>query len=279
MAKTEKIVAFSCTHIPLQDNEYMGWLHDIIDEVRPDHLVHLGDLFEAKSVSRFKTKDGKSYYPWTLVDEYRAADRLLFDLADTAKLANPGVQLVLTEGNHDWNIRAWERSGQDLAGVIDYREYTNRAKGIDLENTLSNWLWKPYVNDPQRAAYRVGPVVLCHGFYTSKMASRDMALEYADPWGLYVGGHTHQPVPPTQAMWIRPVEKFYMNVGTARDIWDVRYMEQNSRLKWGQAAAVIETAVPRYPTYIKNGRAWDAELRVFRMFSDKPAILHNEVPV
>ena len=89
----EKIIAFSCTHMPLADNSAKAFLIAQIEEKKPTQIVHLGDLLEADAASRWPSE-----YTWTLGDEFIAADRFLLDIR---KAAPVGCKFVFLEGNHD----------------------------------------------------------------------------------------------------------------------------------------------------------------------------------
>ena len=52
-ADAVKFVALGCTHDPLIDPEYLAWACDLIEQIQPQHLVHLGDAHEAKSAAKW----------------------------------------------------------------------------------------------------------------------------------------------------------------------------------------------------------------------------------
>jgi len=100
VSKARTILAWSCTHFPLADPDAIDWLLDQIRDVRPDILVHLGDLYEADGASRWGSE-----YPWDLLHEYRTADAFL----RRVRSVSPQSRKIFIPGNHDDNILAVQR--------------------------------------------------------------------------------------------------------------------------------------------------------------------------
>ena len=150
----------------------------------------------------------------------------------SSKLTSGPVSYVWMEGNHDYNIRDWHRSKKQLVELIDYREH--RELGPELEH----WEWYPYEYS-ERGLFRLGQISFSHGFNAGIGADKKMALTegFVLPFGLYVGGHTHRPLPINQeSFYSKPTGKYSCNVGTLGDIWNgFTYMQKKDRSAWGQA--------------------------------------------
>lgn len=246
---TAKFVAFSCTHCPLEDPEAIRWLHRQIEDVKPDYVVHLGDLLEADGASRFPAETN-----WDLKDEFNAAEKLLKGLRS---VGGPECTYVLLPGNHDDNILAQNRIDKRLRGLCDWR---------DLRE-MDNWIiGADYNYCRKRGVYRLGQVTFSHGYEANASAGKHEAVYLGNEYGLYVHGHTHRPMPVTQALMTqtRPLRFWYANAGTLADM-DREYMKRKRKQLWGQACVVGEVQMIKSP---RMSRCWSAETRIFRTFGD-----------
>jgi len=244
-----KFIAFSCTHCPLEDPEAIRWLHQQIEDVKPDYVIHLGDLLEADSASRFPAEN-----PWDLKDEFDAAERMLSGIRE---VGGPDCTYVMLPGNHDENLLEVNRIDKRLRGLCDWR---------DLRE-MDNWvIGADYNYCRKRGAYRLGQTVFAHGYEANASAGKFESTYFANEYGLYVHGHTHSPKPVTQVMMnhTRPLRYWYANAGTLADM-DRQYMRRKRKYLWGQACVVGETKLLKSP---RVGRQWSAETRVFRMYGD-----------
>lgn len=244
-----KVVSFSCTHFPLVDQAAADFALDVIRRERPTHIVHHGDLLEAKAASRFPSEDR-----WTLKEEYLAANRFL---ADVRKAARRGVELVFLEGNHDKNIRDRGRLSPEIRELCDYRE-------SDHLKELKRWQWFPYVYSSE-GVFRLGQTSWAHGYESGVNGDEAQAIRLGIPNGLMVLGHTHRPTHLTRAKKGRLNLPFWhINCGTLRDMGSAHYMERNPRDLWGQGVVVVETDDNPWPP--GGERRWRARLELFRMF-------------
>lgn len=251
---TVKFIAFSCPHCPLEDPEAIGWLVEQIGTRSPDVIVHLGDGHEADSASRWPSE-----YSWSLVDEFRAHNELLKGIREAA----PSARRVFLPGNHDDNLLSINRIDKKLRGLCDYRSQPQ------WEPELSMWEQPAdYVYCRKRGVFRLGAVTFAHGYESGTSGDEFQSIRLGVPYGLFVGGHTHRPLPVTQAARTRtlPLPYWHCNAGTLRDIWDVPYMTRKCRSLWGQGLVYGETETGRRPRMTRA--SWDAELVVRRMFDD-----------
>lgn len=248
MPEVVSFLAFSCPHCPLEDKEAIDWLIGEIGERKPNVIVHLGDGHEADSASRWPSE-----YSWTLAEEFKSHD----DLLGRIRGAHPGARRVFLPGNHDANIQAIGRIDKKLRDLCDYR---------DREPELKHWEQPAeYIYDRYKGVFRLGQVTFAHGYESGVGADEIQSITLGVPYGLYVGGHTHKPLPVTQAKRTSaiPLPFWFANAGTMRDIWDVPYMERKRRHQWGQATVIGEVAITKSP---RMTRQWNAETVVYRMF-------------
>lgn len=148
-----------------------------IGKLKPDYVVHLGDLFDLKCLSRFD-KSGAS----TLKAEYESGNQFVQQINDAA----PKAKRVFLMGNHEH--RAFNESHQFIAEVIDPKKHVSGLRG---------WAVLPYRYHPD-SVFRLGQVTFAHGFSTSTGQLKQEALLLGCPNGLYVHGHLHKGHGPQQ---------------------------------------------------------------------------------
>jgi len=269
MSQIAKPLAYACTHLPLLDPGAEEFLLQQIEEHKPTHIIHLGDLHEADAVNRFGIE-----YDWTLGYEMRQArDHLIRVRQFADKVCPVPPDMILMEGNHDWNIRDWHRTKKHLVELIDYRGCEDSPS--PLTNELRHWKWFPYEYS-KSGIYRLGQITFCHGFHAGQGADKKMALTkgLVLPYGLYVGGHTHRPESVQEVQhYNKPLDIYYCNTGTLGDIWNgFTYMQKKDRSAWGQGVFLGECELWRYTEkFIPNTKCWTGEVRVRRYFNDGPS--------
>lgn len=248
MPEIVSFLAFSCPHCPLEDKDAIDWLIEEIGTRQPNVIVHLGDGHEADSASRWPSE-----YDWPLAEEFKAHNALLQRIRE----AHPKARRVFLEGNHDANLLAVNRIDKKLRSLCDFRDH---------EPELANWEQPAsYVYDRYKGVFRLGQVTFGHGYEAGPAADEIQSITLGAPYGLWVGGHTHRPLPVAQAKRTAqiPLPYWYANAGTLRDIWDCDYMTRKRRHLWGQGIVVGETAITKSPRMSRN---WNAETIVRVMF-------------
>ena len=247
MPEKQKFIAFSCTHCPLQDGNAIEWLLGKISKERPDYVIHLGDLHEADSASRWN-----SDYRFTLEDEWKAANQLLGDIWKAYKPA----RRILLKGNHDDNFQQPDRYPEEIRGALDFTKYGH-------ETNLEHWS-KPIEYKYRREnVFRLGQAAFWHGFGCSKFSGMDEALYAAYPFGVLIGGHTHRPTRTIEPVIVRNQELpySYANAG-CMCLLDPPYMSRNKVVRWGHACVVGEVNITKSPRYSKQ---FDARVDILRM--------------
>jgi hypothetical protein len=230
----------------------VGLTIDVLRDWKPDVAVLIGDVFEALAASRWPSDAGHK-----LSDEYRAAA----DVIGRLRGACPKTRWVFCEGNHDANILAKGRLQDDTKDLVDYR--------IHLAKVLRGVRIIPYVNGRQ-GCYRIGPVTMCHGFDTTPQGWRNDAIRLGSPGGLFVTGHTHQPMPVTQARINDKVLLQYWGANTGTNA-SLRpdYMTRANADKWGSGIVIGSAKMGRSVQTTSGGRmgrgwTWEAETIIFR---------------
>jgi predicted phosphodiesterase len=251
-----KVLAYSCTHIPRQDDQAVAWLLRRISDEQPDVIVHLGDLVEAEAASKFK----HSGVTWDLLNEYEQADEHFLNVYE----AYPPARRVFLKGNHDANISDIGRIDSALWRLADPK--LNMKRWSLFEHPAE------YVFDKFRGTFKLGQITFAHGWSTAVNANKIHALELSEPYGLYVGGHTHRPerVAQVHATQTLPLPYWAANVGTLRDIVDVHWMERKRRSRWGQAIFIgeVDTSWTFLDGMMPSTRRWSGDVEVYRTYYD-----------
>lgn len=258
--KAVKFSAFSCTHAPLQDEDFFDWYCSQLKEFDPEEVICLGDLYEADSASRWPSEAD-----WTLNDEFREADKVLKQIRESA----PNARCKFLKGNHDDNLQSLNRINSKLRDTCDFEAQQFSRHGDWLnEEFLTNWqVVSEYNNSRNRGTYNIGMVTFGHGWAAGVNSDEDEAIALGMPFGLYVRGHTHRPTEgkPRQVFKSRkrPLPYWYLNVGCSCDM-DRDYVKRADQTMWGQGA-VFGWAIPVKSPRLSR-RTFDAEVRVFKRY-------------
>lgn len=254
MSNTQKFLAFSCLHNPLHDKEALEWLYAQIEDFKPDWLISLGDDFEAQAASRFK-----KIYPWSLSDEFRNFDRIFGRLRTLARRVNADCQLVKLWGNHGDNIQRMDRLDPDIRGLCNPYDHCSELKK-----------WQTpvrYVADKKIGCFRLGQVTFTHGYEHGVSSDEMQSLKYGIPYGLFVSGHTHRPVPVRRATRTKrvPLPYWYANPGCLRTLCP-EYARTFDHSQWGQGAVIGDFDSWRYSESLMPTKPlWNAETLIYRM--------------
>ena len=253
---TARIAAISCSHSPFTSPVAHARLMELLDEVGPTltHFVHCGDLLEAAAASVHAGE-----HDHTLADEFEHASNFLRSIREALP---ESCRLIWMNGNHDDNIfkRDPRRIPKALRDMIEIGRDSRWPE-------FSKWAQYPYAKN-QRGQVQIGQVVFFHGFDAGQTSDELEALQFNNITGghshrLFVRGHTHRPIPPTQCYRTRkvPLPYWYANVGTLGPLTP----EWASRLDtsaWGAACLIAETKTDR-PNRLCS-KNWEAELVRFQ---------------
>ena len=261
-ADAVSFVALGCTHDPLIDPDFLRWSCELIQEIRPQHLIHLGDAHEAKSAAKWPNE-----YGWSLEDEYRGVNNTLQSLR---KSAPDECKLVLLPGNHDDNLICQNRFAKDLRSLLDWRVPQHDSSGrLINEEIVRHWSTnRQYAYSRRKGCYRIGNVAFVHGYEAGGSSDESQAIYFCDQNGLLVSAHTHRPTPggPKRANKTKtiPLPYYYLNTGCGR-LMECDYMMRKRQQLWGQALVYGWAKLTHGP---RQSITWDARCELFRMFDD-----------
>lgn len=258
-----KFLAFGCVHHPIASVSALAWLHDQIEEFRPDVLVCLGDVYDGEGWSRWDNENA-----WTVVDEYEGWRDHLKILNDFTFLQKK----VWLYGNHESNIEQPGRLKKSQRDIIHWKDWSPEGVG-GIREQVKDWHIIPGYNSRQK--WCLGPITFVHGTKTNIYAARDEARMHGTYHGLTVGAHTHRPVSVSRDVNAGgiPGDLWYANTGCLMD-WDAAHYIQRSNFQgWGHGIVCGEVHSSN-ATLMHEGRKafmskiWDAETRILRLARD-----------
>ena len=237
---TARIAVISCTHAPHTPRKTQEWVLKQLEEIKPTHFGHLGDVFDSAAASVHSDSSEVSH---DLEEEYAHAAKFL---AEIRKVVGPDCVRWINRGNHDSNIEAADprRIPKGLRSLVHWMNHPVHGE------EFRQWEWLPYVKSA-RSCKQIGPCIFYHGFDVSLSSDELEGLEMRNLCGGYshrltVRGHTHRPLDPVQSMRTKkvPLPHWYMNVGTCGPL-KPQYMERKSTAMWGAAIGVIDCSLKR----------------------------------
>jgi predicted phosphodiesterase len=247
-----KIAAISCSHAPMQPAKTQRWILDTLSNIKGlTHFGHLGDVFEAAAASVHANE-----FDHNLEDEFEHAAGFLKSIRD---VVGPDCIRWINTGNHDDNLIAEDprRVPKALRGLTDWKKHP--VFGCEFQK----WNWLPY-EKTSKAVMRIGQVHFWHGFDCSHSSDELEGLQMIAscgwiPHSIAIRGHTHRPVPPTQAKRTAkiPLPYYYANVGTAGPLTP-DWAKRKDTSQWGTSIIVVDATWDK-PSRL-NGKSWDAEL-------------------
>jgi predicted phosphodiesterase len=257
-------LSLSCSHAPLHDKTALAIIAERIAELKPDQIIHKGDLHEADSASRWPSE-----YSWDIADEFHAANE---EVLKPLRKACPSADCVFLPGNHDDNILAIDRIPSKVRGRCDWTipQYSKGANGKPVwlnEELLKHWrIPAKYRYNRHEGTYRIGATIFAHGYEAGASSDEAQAITLGWPYGLFISGHTHRPTvgEPRQAMKTKtlPLPFWYLNSGFT-GTFEVPYMERKRQGMWGQAFCYgwsMPVTSPRF------SRTWDAYCELIQPF-------------
>lgn len=183
--RTTTAVLYGDTHIPFEDPATVKVVQGVVRDVRPDVLVHMGDLVDCWQISRF---DKDPTRVDTLQENIDAARRHLHEMAQVA----PQARRVLLEGNHENRLsRAMasmegpHRSVAQLRAVQEAVQWPNLLQLAGI-----GWEWVP--EREQSRTPVVPKIITKHGGVVRKWSGWSAKGEWEKYGRSGASGHTHR---------------------------------------------------------------------------------------
>jgi len=169
-------VAFGDAHGDMASKESIEALQRHIKDLKPDHRICLGDMFDLRSLRKGVSNQDSEHYD-TLVSDLTMGYNMLEKLRPT----------VFLNGNHEYRLY---RVAQEASNGI-VRQYA--TEGVEkLETYLRKMGCKVYPYHYQQGVHTIGKVAFIHGYCASQAAVKQSAEVYSPPGGATVMGHLHR---------------------------------------------------------------------------------------
>lgn len=183
--KIKTAVLFSDTHVPYQDEPTLNIIEQVTSEVQPDQVIHLGDLLDCYTISRF-LKDPTRMEG--LQEEIDEAKKVLERFSRVA----PKAKKTLLEGNHEARlsktIASMDGPARELARLESFQEAMKWPSLLNLGKT--KWGWIP---DSQQPTTELIPNMLFkHGSVVRKFSGYTARGEWENYGMSGMSGHTHR---------------------------------------------------------------------------------------
>jgi len=230
------------THGQFVDEKAFGVACEIISDVNPDILVHLGDLGDFYSVSRFDKNPNRKM---VLQEDLKHAGRLLGMLNQTV---SEDTRKVLVEGNHENRLdRYITHNAPALAGL----PHLKMERLLDLDNLG----WEYVTHDLEL----VDNFLIKHGNSVRSKAAYTAKAEMEAAWMSGVSGHTHRAAvysyTPRKSFLSKKRSPIWIENGCLCQM-EAEYIKGNAN--WQQAFSIVRFdkygAIPEV-VYILNGMA------------------------
>jgi predicted phosphodiesterase len=173
------IVAFSDIHAPFQDGRAVDLLCQIIEHVKPNAILNLGDWIDFYSLSRFDREPKRIL---RLQDELDKA----FEIGRKINDANVGgAEVIVLQGNHEDRLSRYLNKHPEISSLSVLK--------FDRLLRLDELGWKS-TDDEDRVSYISGRLRFKHGEYARKGSGRSA---FAELDGVRfqistISGHSHR---------------------------------------------------------------------------------------
>lgn len=212
--------------IPLHDKPFVEKLLKLVQNVRPDKLIFIGDISDSTEVSRWvKGKPGE------YTGQFQNACDHVADIVRRFRIAAPEAELAVQLGNHDTRIEDYLEQG--APALLEQRSLKVESLfGFNAVGAATH-----------RKPYEFLPGVLAvHGHEESySSVPGKYGLDAINRYGRsVVYGHTHRPLLVTNSRGYDGVleTQFAMNVGHGMDTLKADYIK-SGHMNWCRAVGVV----------------------------------------
>lgn len=216
---------------PYHDALMLQKILRVVDEVKPEAILSIGDAIDFPQVSRWSVGTAAAYAP-TLqdhIDGFRSD--VLVPLRDAV---GNETSITWLEGNHDLRIRDF---------VSQYAAPLRTLRALDIESLFGlEDLDIKYERGPLRVGTNTYAI---HGHECGTYVSTPHAWDqkFMKRYGSeknYIFGHTHQPFVTTRATgWDGKVSPWFtMNVGSIMNPIEAKYIKDRS-VSWTMSFALL----------------------------------------
>lgn len=227
---------------PFHDQLMLDKVIKVIDDIKPDQVVQIGDGIDFPQVSRWTIGTAGAYAPTLQAHIAGYRDGFLRKVSEVS----PDSKKIWLAGNHDDRLHDFVKKYAPALSTLD---------ALSMENLFST---KELGWSYEKGPVRIGTNVFAlHGHecggYSSTLSAWD--TKFAKRYGSdssYVFGHTHQPGIISRAYGfggkVKP--RFTMNLGSVMDPVQATYVKDGS-VSWTMSFGVLRDDGKRvYPELI-----------------------------
>lgn len=240
-------VVFTDTHVPFHDQRALDVVYGIIRDVQPVRIIHLGDLLDCATISRFVKPRGHTE---TIQDEIDGARTILHQVSQLA----PTAEKWLLEGNHearlDVLLDTLPGTASELNQLRVIRQQLTWPTLLGLDEI--GWNFAPTYGQAHRDI--LPRIITIHGTKVNKWSGASAKGEWERYGKSGLSGHVHR------------VGQFYTSDRNGNHVWTEcgctcllkpRYMADPN---WAQAVVLVHhtpdgSRFSVEPIYIENGVA------------------------
>lgn len=202
-------------HSPYENQDVIQIACELAKDIKPEHLVYIGDGFDAEFLGRW-TKSSVEAGIYRTLDEIQHFKDKVFE--PLKKACGKNTDIYWCGGNHDM---------QRIADVIE--ELPGRKKQLDLQKMF------PKVKMCEYNEYiKIGKLNFTHGTYTNSHHTKKTAVNYGEN---VMYGHVHDVQMYTKYTPLDKQPIMTMSIGAACDL-NPRYMK-NRPSNWINALGVV----------------------------------------
>lgn len=173
------------THFPSQDDSAIAVVFGVLKRLQPTVMVHMGDLCDAYSLSRFDKDPARKE---SLQDEINMARA---HLAQARKIS-PNSRMIFLEGNHENRMQRamWQMDGPaaQLGKLTAFQKAITWPKLLDLESLHCEF----YQYGEQSKKHLLPKFILKHGSLVRSKSAYTAAGEHEKYGKSGASGHTHR---------------------------------------------------------------------------------------
>lgn len=183
--KTVTALLWGDSHFPFHDPAVLSIVQAIAEDMKPDFLVHMGDLLDCRLLSRFDKDPDRKENQQDEIDQARA------HLA-TMRLASPSSRFILLEGNHEERLKRtlWSLEGPAavLAQLTSFKKAMSWPALLGLEELRIEHV---SYGDQSKQSF-LPKFILKHGTLVRTHSAATAAGEQTKYNKSGASGHTHR---------------------------------------------------------------------------------------
>lgn len=212
--KPKTVLVIGDVHFPWPHAPALKDLRRVVKQLKPSHIVQIGDLLDLYGLSRFSKDPGRGL---TLKQEAQLGRDFICEMQDSCDF------YLQFEGNHEWRLRKRLQDEPDLAST---HPTMRELLGLSEKN------WVPYLTHSF-----VGKVAYFHDIGFSGVYATHQTLNSMQTNCVF--GHTHRSAVVYNGD-VRGERHVCMNVGFLGDRVAMDYIAEARKKDWSLSLGVVD---------------------------------------